>query len=69
MSKQEMMLIEQGHKPAVWMSELDMESNSGAHKNSSSFVNADGSYGDIQDMTKPQSQDIPVDWAGADVNK
>ena len=38
------MLVEQGHKPAVWMSELDQESNSGAHLNSCTFVMADGSY-------------------------
>lgn len=71
------MLIEEGHKPAVWMSELDQENNAGAHLNTKSFVKADGgsadgnnnSYGPIEDMTKPQAMDLPINWAGADMNR
>lgn len=63
------MLIEEGHKPAVWMSELDQENNAGAHLNAKSFVKADGSYGTIEDMTKPQAMDLPMNWGSADMNK
>lgn len=65
-----MMLIEQGHKPAVWMSELDMESNSGAHMNSSYFVTPEGSYKDLSDNGKQQfsgKKDLML--GTADVNK
>jgi hypothetical protein len=62
----EHMLIEKGHKPAVWMSELDQESNSGAHLNSSSFVKTDGSYTQIEDKTVPGVRDISVSWDAVD---
>jgi hypothetical protein len=71
---EERMLVEAGHKPAVWMSELDMEFNSGAHMNSESFVKADSGmaegykngYGKMEDKTCPGARDIQVDWNSVD---
>lgn len=63
---EEQMLVDAGHKPAVWTSELDQESNSGAHMNSESFVKNDGKYTSLEDKSVPMQRDITTPWATAD---
>lgn len=67
--KEEKYLVEAGYPPAVRMAEKDMDNNACAHMNAKSFVKADGSYGTMDMETKPQFQDLPMNWASADTNK